>query len=336
MNGAPFRSATATNDLQPIVPVPDNAPSMQFEHPRFGNPSKTWKYLDAFGRPSGMSPASITSTTAETRKKKRSRHSPTAGCLRMTVLGAPEASPSRAPSTGCRRSSLDQMCQSSCWRERKPQTLVERFGQSSLLPPPCMVPSHHIKRIGPSLRAEMCWFPPNMTKLVGPSPPVLPRCVTRLGPMKSMSFKSLRTSRDTSRGGSLGPALHRRISGASRAPHPRAFGPRSRPARGPAKRCMDSRTSGGDRIQGSENSPNELVWPHLAADRAVQDARKVIDARPSRPHTLTESHYGPSWRVPESNQRPASNSETIQPPDWRSHRFSPNATIVYAEEFDGS
>jgi hypothetical protein len=34
----------------PIIPVPDDAPSMHFRHPKHGNPTKVWPYHDAEGR----------------------------------------------------------------------------------------------------------------------------------------------------------------------------------------------------------------------------------------------------------------------------------------------
>lgn len=34
----------------PITPVPDNAPPMNFRHPKFGEPTRTWPYHDAGGR----------------------------------------------------------------------------------------------------------------------------------------------------------------------------------------------------------------------------------------------------------------------------------------------
>ena len=34
----------------PIIPVPDDAPPMQFRHPEHGEPTKAWPYHDADGR----------------------------------------------------------------------------------------------------------------------------------------------------------------------------------------------------------------------------------------------------------------------------------------------
>ena len=37
-------------DKQPIVPVPDDAPPMQFQHPQHGEPSMAWPYHGADGQ----------------------------------------------------------------------------------------------------------------------------------------------------------------------------------------------------------------------------------------------------------------------------------------------
>ncbi len=44
------RAARAQDDKpKPIVPVPDDAPPMQYRHPKHGKPSKDWEYHDADG-----------------------------------------------------------------------------------------------------------------------------------------------------------------------------------------------------------------------------------------------------------------------------------------------
>ena len=43
-------AAVKKPDKVPIVPVPENAPPMQFQHPVYGVPDGTWPYHDAQGR----------------------------------------------------------------------------------------------------------------------------------------------------------------------------------------------------------------------------------------------------------------------------------------------
>ena len=42
--------APKAGEKLPIVPVPDDAPAMQFRHPKFGEPVKAWPYHDAEGQ----------------------------------------------------------------------------------------------------------------------------------------------------------------------------------------------------------------------------------------------------------------------------------------------
>ena len=44
------RAAQCRTKPVPIVPIPANAPPMQFRHQEHGEPSSTWEYLDAQGR----------------------------------------------------------------------------------------------------------------------------------------------------------------------------------------------------------------------------------------------------------------------------------------------
>lgn len=47
---AAAQTAPTTSSKAPIVPVPDDAPPMEFRHPKHGEPSRVWRWEDADGR----------------------------------------------------------------------------------------------------------------------------------------------------------------------------------------------------------------------------------------------------------------------------------------------